>query len=325
MIKNPKVSIVISTYNRPAGLARALASAAAQTYQNIEIIVVDDGGFEATKNVIDEFKRNHPGAILKRVITNDVGLAGSRNAGAKNASGDFIAFVDDDDFFFPNCISEMLKAFEQCGEEYKAAVSDWIIEDENGRMSYGVSVQSPLKCPGNGWMFKRGVFYEKNLWCDDFFRYSEDFELGLRSWGTYKTIYLHIPLFKYAGPLPVFSAKDIKQGSNNVVNNYAYLVKAIQKNDKVVQGMSRDDRAVIEHHAGLFAAREGLMPEARMHLSRSLRLRFSFARLFYFFATFLGQRGFMVARAIVSRLMRRVVVWRSRKLVEKYRSEIPVT
>jgi len=328
MSENPKVSIIIPTYNRPIALMRAIDSAATQSYKNIEIVVVDDGAFSsATKETAERFAASHPSCTVHYVFQENAGSAAARNTGVKMSSGEYIVFLDDDDILFPNYVSEMLGAFRRNGEKYEAGISDWIVEDANRRLSYGVSAPSPLKCPGNGWMFKRDVFFEKGLWYDPQFRNNEDFELGLRSWDKYEAIFLHTPLFKYSGPLPAFPAKgEENKGGNltNSSNNYADFMKELSKNASVVASMSVADRAIIEHHAGLFAARSGLMSKAREHLLCSLKSTFSFTKLFYFLATFLGWRGFMAVRVAASRIRRRVEVWRTRELVRKYRSIIPL-
>lgn len=322
MSDRDKVSIVISTFNRPTSLTRAMEAAACQTYRNVEIIVVDNGRLEDTARSINRFRATHSDIDLKFIPQTDLGLGGSRNTGASNAAGDYIVFCDDDDVLFPNYVLEMHAALEQAGEAYGAALSDWIDEDNNKRWSYSKTGPSILVCPGNGWMFKRSVFYEKNLWYDDYFRYSEDFELGLRSRGKYKTVYLHMPLFKYSLPMQFFSLKKRSHGSHSA-ENYEYLMKVFKKNAGVIATLSDGDRAILERHAGLYAASIGKMKEARQHLKLSLRLRPDI-KWMYYFATLLGWRGFLLFRYIVTHLKRRYTVWKTAPLVAKYKAVIPV-
>ena len=103
-----KVTIIIPTYKRSDKIERALKSAATQTYQNIEIIVVDDNA-----NFPDE--RKQTAKIVKkfqntRLIQNQTNLGGalSRNEGIKHASGSFIVFLDDDDEFLPEKVEKQL-------------------------------------------------------------------------------------------------------------------------------------------------------------------------------------------------------------------------
>ena len=98
-----KVSIIIATYHRYDLLPRAVKSALAQTHKDIEIIVVDDNPPESkerteTEKVMSEFTDS-----MVQYIQNikNSGGAVTRNNGIKRATGDFIAFLDDDDEYLP--------------------------------------------------------------------------------------------------------------------------------------------------------------------------------------------------------------------------------
>ena len=93
-----KVSVIIPTHNRAELLRAAITSVLNQTYQEFEIIVVDDASTDKTREVVASF---HDGRI--KYIRHEVnkGDAGSRNTGIRNSSGDFLAFLDDDDEWLP--------------------------------------------------------------------------------------------------------------------------------------------------------------------------------------------------------------------------------
>lgn len=126
---NDLVSVIIPTYNRPLYLDRAIKSVLNQIYNNIEIIVVDDNGGnyevqDKTKAIIDMFS-NYPNV---RYIRNKCNMGGaqSRNEGVKNANGKYISFLDDDDVYDKNKISDQMKVLLRnknvdvcyCGMEY---------------------------------------------------------------------------------------------------------------------------------------------------------------------------------------------------------------
>jgi hypothetical protein len=113
----PLVSVVVITYNRRDLVPRAVASVRAQTYRNIEIIVVNDG----TDPIADLFAA----APDLRLIDNPVnlGLGGTRNAGAVHARGRYLAFLDDDDEFFPDHIARLVAALERTGFDLANAAS----------------------------------------------------------------------------------------------------------------------------------------------------------------------------------------------------------
>jgi glycosyltransferase involved in cell wall biosynthesis len=98
MKRNSKVSAVIPTRHRPGLLVRAVRSVLAQTYTDLEVIVVVDGADSATETALEQLEEKR----LKVIVLNQaVGAAQARNIGASAAQGDWIAFLDDDDEWVP--------------------------------------------------------------------------------------------------------------------------------------------------------------------------------------------------------------------------------
>src|SRR6266481_7201740 len=94
----PKVSVIIPTHNRAEFLRSAITSVLNQTYQNFEIIVVDDASTDKTREIITSFDDQRIKYIRHEVNKGD---AGSRNTGILNSSSDYLAFLDDDDQWLP--------------------------------------------------------------------------------------------------------------------------------------------------------------------------------------------------------------------------------
>ena len=92
-----KVSVVIATYNRAQHLRGAINSVLQQTYTDYEILVVDDGSVDETADVVREYSREP----LRYVYQPNGGSASARNRGLRMSSGDYIAFIDDDDRWLP--------------------------------------------------------------------------------------------------------------------------------------------------------------------------------------------------------------------------------
>lgn len=118
--KVPLVSIIIPTYNRPGTLKIALESIIAQTYKFIETIVVNDAGIDVL-NVIDTFRDRLSIKYFVHNINKDRSAA--RNTAIKHASGKYIAYLDDDDIFYPDHI-ETLVSFLETNNTYKVAYTD---------------------------------------------------------------------------------------------------------------------------------------------------------------------------------------------------------
>ena len=102
----PVISVILPAYNASQTLARAICSVREQTFQNWELIVVDDGSKDDTLQIAEEFaqvdKRIH-------VVTQDNGgRSRARNTGLVNSNGMYIAFFDADDYFFTNSLFDLL-------------------------------------------------------------------------------------------------------------------------------------------------------------------------------------------------------------------------
>ncbi len=118
----PLTSIIIPAYNAGKYVGEAVESALAQTYPNIEIVVIDDGSTDDTSAVLRPYAER--GAIVY-VRQENRGLSGARNAGIRRARGEFIALLDSDDIFLPRKIERQvadLAAHPECGVSYCRAV-----------------------------------------------------------------------------------------------------------------------------------------------------------------------------------------------------------
>jgi len=88
----PKVSVIIPTYNRCAWIKHAIDSVLQQTYQNFELLIVDDGSTDITKGILAEY-----GKKIKYFYQSNKGPASARNLGIKQSKGTYICFLDSDD------------------------------------------------------------------------------------------------------------------------------------------------------------------------------------------------------------------------------------
>lgn len=111
LLSQPSVSVVIPTFNRREQLARALASVLQQTRPVDEIVVVDDGSTDDTREMLDEFVRQHADMAVLVIRQENRGASAARNAGMKAASGGLIAFLDDDDVWLPQKTERQLSVF----------------------------------------------------------------------------------------------------------------------------------------------------------------------------------------------------------------------
>jgi len=115
----PLVSVIVPTYNRPGMLGDTLQSILNQTYHNIEIIVVNDAGADV-EGIVNH--HNHNGRISYARHASNRGLGAARNTGIKLARGKYIAYLDDDDLFYPDHVATLVNALE--GSDYMVAYTD---------------------------------------------------------------------------------------------------------------------------------------------------------------------------------------------------------
>ncbi len=105
------ISVIVAAYNIETYLPRCLDSLAAQSYRNLEIIVVDDGSFDGTGEICDQYAKED--SRIKVIHQKNQGLSGARNAGLAAARGDYIGYVDGDDWVEPDMYQAMLRACEE--------------------------------------------------------------------------------------------------------------------------------------------------------------------------------------------------------------------
>jgi glycosyltransferase involved in cell wall biosynthesis len=108
----PLVSAIVPLYNSERFLAQALDSALAQTFKDLEVIVVDDGSTDGGPALADRYAERHPGVV--RVIHQaNQGLCNARNAALAVARGEYLALLDADDVWLPHHLADCIAEFER--------------------------------------------------------------------------------------------------------------------------------------------------------------------------------------------------------------------
>ena len=131
MDKNLKISIIIPVYNSEKYIKKCIESIIKQTYQNFEIIVINDGSTDGSKAILDNLVKMYPEKI-KHIEQSNVGVAKTRNKGIELATGDYIAFIDNDDFIDENYL-EVLANNSKNGY-YDIVMCGYRRPNENGKI-----------------------------------------------------------------------------------------------------------------------------------------------------------------------------------------------
>jgi glycosyltransferase involved in cell wall biosynthesis len=127
----PTVTVIIPTYNRCNPLVQAINSVLAQSYKDFELLVIDDGSTDNTRQVISAISDSR----IKYIYKDNGGVSSARNAGIAQANGKYIAFLDSDDFWPENYLFTMVNSLRNnpdCGLAYcltSSKGSDGIIRD----------------------------------------------------------------------------------------------------------------------------------------------------------------------------------------------------
>lgn len=125
----PVISVVIPTYNRAEKTIAAIESVLAQTYPHREILVIDDGSTDGSGELIQRFlsQRTNGNDQIQQIHyfkQSNQGPSAARNAGIERARGEYIAFLDSDDVWFPEKLEWQLRALEQFKDECGACFTD---------------------------------------------------------------------------------------------------------------------------------------------------------------------------------------------------------
>lgn len=121
MEKSTLVSIIIPVFNTASYLPQTLDSVLHQTYEKLEILVIDDGSTDESGNICDDYSRKD--RRLRVIHTENKGLSVARNMGMKHAEGVFVSFVDSDDWIEPQTIEILLSTAVQTNADVVVAAS----------------------------------------------------------------------------------------------------------------------------------------------------------------------------------------------------------
>ncbi|MEW6608546.1 MAG: glycosyltransferase [bacterium] len=223
------ISIIIPTYNAENFLPQAINSVVEQTYQDIEIIVVDDGSTDNTKRIIEPFMDK-----IYYIYKDNGGPASARNVGIKSSKGEYIAFLDADDIWLPQKLELQINLFQQCQE------IDWIhtnlvLIDESGNV-IGIRKLTEILSGSifkilfmENWVLTSSVMMKRECLkiignFDETLSVNQDYDLWLRLSHYYKCGYLEQPLVKYR----IHHAQNTKKIERLFFYEKAVIEKTIQ-------------------------------------------------------------------------------------------------
>jgi glycosyltransferase involved in cell wall biosynthesis len=247
----PKVSVIIPSYNCELYIAETIDSVLNQTFQDIELLVVDDGSTDRTQEIVASY-----GAPVRLITQANARVCAARNRGIREAVGEFICLMDHDDFWFADKLSrqlEVLQAHPEAGVVYSSFIN-WHVGSDGqfpDPASFDLSQYADGIDPDfSGWiyhqflldcwmltssaMFRADVFRQCGMF-NEALPYSEDWELWLRISREYPIICQRLP--------PTLYRQHIQQG-NRVIRDVDYRTVLLTKAAKTWGLCSRDGRCV---------------------------------------------------------------------------------
>lgn len=183
---SPTVSVIIPTYNRAHLIVEALESVFAQTYADFEVIVVDDGSTDDTEEILAPYRDR-----IRYIKQENAGVSAARNHGIFEAKGEYIAFLDSDDIWFPEKLEKQMRFFENhpncsflCSDFLRGTSLSDNPQPQHSRFRSTSILRFEDFGEGNyvttpSVLAKKAVFYKAGLF-DSSIRVSEDYDLWIR-------------------------------------------------------------------------------------------------------------------------------------------------
>ncbi len=214
-MSTPYISVVIPTFNRAGVLERAIDSVLAQDFRDFELIVVDDGSTDSSRELLEKVVNREKGRV-RCFFQENRGVSSARNLGIRNSFGEWVAFLDSDDEWLPNKLSLQV-AFVKNNQEIS------IIHGEEIWIRRGVRV-NPMKKHQKfgGFIFEKclplcvispsAVMIKKDLLVEyegfrEDYPVCEDYDLWLKLAAFFEVGFIELPLIKkYGGHADQLSA-----------------------------------------------------------------------------------------------------------------------
>jgi glycosyltransferase involved in cell wall biosynthesis len=267
----PKVSVVIPTYNRAGTIARAVSSVLEQSYQDIEVIVVDDASNDNTEEVVRSFGDDRIRYV--RHAANKGGGA-ARNTGIRAAKGEYIAFQDSDDEWLPGKLEKQIEVFEEApaalgvvytgfwrmfGSSREYIPSRRVVKKEGAVHSELLKhnfVTTPAAVVRKECFRKAGYF-------DEALPRFQDWELFIRISESYSFRCIDEPLLvSYVTPECITTDREAAIAASKIILEKHH--ESLRKNRKTL--------AIHHYTLGTLLCEKGEMAEGRSHLWRALWL-----------------------------------------------------
>lgn len=298
----PKVSVIIPTHNRSAYLHSAVTSVLNQTYQDFEIIIVNDASSDNTEEVVASFTDSRIKYIRHEVSKGD---GGARNTGIVNAAGEFIGFLDDDDQWLPDKLGLQVAVLEKSPPHVGGVYTgQFDIDETDGKI---LSVYYPREkgdlskhlfekmcIVTSTVLFKKQVFEKLGMF-DETIPYCNDYDMWIRIAKAYHFECIGEPLVKY-----LIHAKKLSNNLQLSIKGREVILEKYRPDFSVHRKAYGREYRVL----GEIYCYAGDVKKARKIFSKAIKLYPLEIRSYcHYCLSFLGTNNFKLIRGILQQIM----------------------
>lgn len=186
--EQPLVSVVLPVFNSEKYIAETLDSILSQSYQNLEIVIVDDGSTDSSQEIIKNTIRIYPN--IRYVRQQNAGVSAARNRGIRESKGRYIAFIDSDDLWDSTKIEKQIKKMQEtgiglcyCGVKYLFEDNGSYVNDKFKKISGDILIpylKNKVWPYTITWILERSLIYKNDIWFNEDTRYGEDTEFFVK-------------------------------------------------------------------------------------------------------------------------------------------------
>ncbi len=289
---DPKISVIIPTYNRAHSLPRAIKSVLMQTYKDFELIIVDDGSTDNTYEIVNKYiEKDDRVKYIKHEINKGGNKA--RNTGIKNALGNYITFLDSDDEYLSNNLEERFKIRQKISSDYGVIYNQNIkktnlgekivpkrgIKKNESVIKYLFSNEGELQT--NTLFISKDILIKNNLYFDENLKRHQDWDLAIRLQDVTSFYFLN-------KVLSIWNAK----GEFNRVSKQKDYSTSFELIEKYKDKFNKEKGVLSKFYykIGIWHLKISETKKARKLFFRSLKNKFYIRSLFLYISTFLGKK-----------------------------------
>lgn len=264
----PLISIIIPTYNRGNIVEKAIKSAITQNYRPLEIIVIDDGSNDNTKEIVkniqEEHKELYDGLKIDYIYQHNQGVSAARNNGISHSKGEYICFLDSDDIYYPLKVLEQYKLLNNSKADccYSCAIYKGIgyqyIKRNKALGKYAVLsfLNGDILTSLNTWLFRANLIKKHNI----------NFRLGC-NWGEDNEFLVKCLYYSHKVVYTNQILVEIKLGRLDGLSKFSWshIEKDIKINNAILEFLMAQNIPFEEKQLYRLEVEERLLPKLTMN------------------------------------------------------------